>query len=186
MEIIIYIYIDRPESPYHLDVLDALTDMRRDGYVRSISSLRFPPSLLDEACSVGLGICDVNQVTANILDPNRYYEALSSSPGGGGGSGSRGGRSTGRRNAVSAVSSSSAKVSVSGVQAGGLLTDRYLSRPNLPGPMYLSSSERRHVSTSLERWSDRHPEKGRGGSKSSSSNSNSNWKRYHGTVLQTM
>ena len=151
MEIIIYIYIDRPGSPYHLDALDALTDMRREEYVRSILALHFPLSLLEEASHVGLRIYNVNQVTANILDPNRYYDAVSSSPRG---DVSKGGRSTSRRrrtttSATANGAPSSAKLSVSGVLARGLLTDRYLSRPNLPGRMYLSSLERRHVSTSL-------------------------------------
>lgn len=60
----------RPGSPYHLDVLDTLVDLRREGRVRSFSAVNFPPSLVREAREHGFDL-PTNQVTSHVLRPYR-------------------------------------------------------------------------------------------------------------------
>jgi len=56
-------------SPYTLDVLDTLFDMKREGLIRSIHGIEFPPSVLTELKQSNFYL-DTNQVTCNLLNPN--------------------------------------------------------------------------------------------------------------------
>mmetsp|Transcript_21729 Transcript_21729/g.47215 ORF Transcript_21729/g.47215 Transcript_21729/m.47215 type:complete len:515 (+) Transcript_21729:95-1639(+) len=59
----------RENSPYHLDVLDTLFEMKRDGLVQSISTKNFPPSLLRSALGCGFNVHS-NDVLGNLMNTN--------------------------------------------------------------------------------------------------------------------
>mmetsp|Transcript_11884 Transcript_11884/g.20190 ORF Transcript_11884/g.20190 Transcript_11884/m.20190 type:complete len:529 (-) Transcript_11884:1030-2616(-) len=54
-------------SPYHLDVLDSLFEMKREGLIQSISTQNFPPSLLRSALSCGFEI-QSNSIVGNLMN----------------------------------------------------------------------------------------------------------------------
>mmetsp|Transcript_19120 Transcript_19120/g.27228 ORF Transcript_19120/g.27228 Transcript_19120/m.27228 type:complete len:528 (+) Transcript_19120:111-1694(+) len=54
-------------SPYHLDVLDSLFEMKREGLIRSISTQNFPPSLLRSALSCGFDV-QSNGIVGNMMN----------------------------------------------------------------------------------------------------------------------
>lgn len=124
------------DSPYHLDVLNVLFDAKREGIIRSIGGLNFPPSLIQSAEDCGFHL-DTNRVQCNILDPNPFEESLS------------------------LCSSVGTKLIVGSPLAGGLLTDRFLQMPDMPHPLYFSSAEKRHLTT-LQTWADRRHHDGDG------------------------
>ncbi len=59
--------IDHNQSPYLLDVLDVLMDLRNDGFVKSFSGLNLPPSLIQMAESCGFHL-ETNQVSCSLLN----------------------------------------------------------------------------------------------------------------------
>lgn len=62
---------DNPESPYHLDVLDVVMDLRREGWIRSIGVNNFPSELLEKATTeCGFSIQTIQQ-NGNILYPQK-------------------------------------------------------------------------------------------------------------------
>lgn len=120
-----------PDSPYHLDVLNVLFEMREEGFVRSICSAGLTPTLIKdaEACNFHL---DSNQVSCNLLNPEPYLEC------------------------VQACSEVGSKLLCASPLAGGLLTDKYLQCERLPDLSLLSAAELRHVhETSLSVWAKR-------------------------------
>lgn len=54
---------------YHLEILDILQDMRRDGLIRSIGVKDWPMEIVEEAIAYGLSI-DIWQKNANLLFPD--------------------------------------------------------------------------------------------------------------------
>jgi len=56
----------RNKSPYHLDVLDTLFDLKREGLIQSISTRNFPPSLLQSALGSGFSVHS-NDVCGNLM-----------------------------------------------------------------------------------------------------------------------
>lgn len=62
----IFIQKDREKSPYHLDVLNTLSEMKEEGLLRSISTCNFPPSLLRSAFQCGFEIRS-NDVHGSVL-----------------------------------------------------------------------------------------------------------------------
>lgn len=66
---------DTKGSQYHLDVLDVLSELQREGLLRSIATKNFPPDLLRKAVSCGFSI-DTNAISCNLLDPTRYTKEL--------------------------------------------------------------------------------------------------------------
>eukprot|EP00578_Thalassiosira_sp_NH16_P025839 CAMPEP_0181086678 /NCGR_PEP_ID=MMETSP1071-20121207/5874_1 /TAXON_ID=35127 /ORGANISM="Thalassiosira sp., Strain NH16" /LENGTH=489 /DNA_ID=CAMNT_0023168529 /DNA_START=62 /DNA_END=1528 /DNA_ORIENTATION=+ len=59
----------RKNSPYHLDTLDTLFDMKREGLIQSISTKNFPPLLLDSAFGCGFNVFS-NDVYGNLMNTN--------------------------------------------------------------------------------------------------------------------
>ncbi len=59
--------LDCEHSPYHLDVLDSLLEMKREGLIRSISTQHFPPSLLRSALSCGFDI-QSSGIVGNLMN----------------------------------------------------------------------------------------------------------------------
>mmetsp|Transcript_14458 Transcript_14458/g.29592 ORF Transcript_14458/g.29592 Transcript_14458/m.29592 type:complete len:579 (-) Transcript_14458:1826-3562(-) len=57
----------REKSPYHLDVLNTLFEMKEEGLLRSISTCNFPPSLLRSASKCGFEIRS-NDVHGSLLN----------------------------------------------------------------------------------------------------------------------
>lgn len=55
------------DSPYHLDVLDILFEMKREGLIHSVSTKNFPPSLLQSALGCGFNIYS-NDVCGNLMN----------------------------------------------------------------------------------------------------------------------
>jgi aryl-alcohol dehydrogenase-like predicted oxidoreductase len=60
--------VDCEDSPYHLDVLDILTELQRQGYIRSIATKNVPSKILKSARRCGFAI-DASQVEGNVLKP---------------------------------------------------------------------------------------------------------------------
>ncbi|KAL9181540.1 hypothetical protein ACHAXT_010345 [Thalassiosira profunda] len=58
---------NRKNSPYHLDVLNALFEMKQEGLIQSISTRNFPPSLLISALASGFDIVS-NEVLGNLMN----------------------------------------------------------------------------------------------------------------------
>ena len=63
--------LPNPYSPYALDVLDCLQDLKREGYVRSVAGKSLDWRLIREAHRCGFFI-DSNQVDGNLLDPINF------------------------------------------------------------------------------------------------------------------
>ena len=63
---------DRSRSPYHLDLMDVLTDLQRDGLVRTVSGRNLPPSLMRSIHDHGFEVVS-NRIDSNLLDPVRSY-----------------------------------------------------------------------------------------------------------------
>ena len=60
-------YADNPNSPYHLDTLNTLCEMKVEGLIKSISTRDFPTSLLQSALECGFDIYANNQ-DGNLLN----------------------------------------------------------------------------------------------------------------------
>lgn len=58
---------DNKESQYHLDVLDSLFEMKREGLIHSVLTKNFPPSLLQSAMACGFSVHS-NEVVGNLLN----------------------------------------------------------------------------------------------------------------------
>jgi aryl-alcohol dehydrogenase-like predicted oxidoreductase len=56
-------------SPYHIDALHTLYELKREGLIQSISTKNFPPSLLLESSRCGFNI-NSNDVVGNIMNTN--------------------------------------------------------------------------------------------------------------------
>lgn len=134
--------------------------MQREGLIKSIGGLNFPPSLLQSTEECGFHL-DTNQVQCNILDPHPFDEALQQ------------------------CSLAGTKLLVGSPLAGGLLTDRFLQMPDEPRLLYLSSTEQRHVRTTLATWAERRRDVagGGGGDGKHKDRSTSIWSRFHHDVL---
>lgn len=59
--------VDCEHSPYHLDVLDSLFEMKREGLIQCISTRNFPPTLLRSALSCGFDV-QSNGVRGNLMN----------------------------------------------------------------------------------------------------------------------
>lgn len=115
-------------SPYTFDTLSVLTDLQREGLVRSISGLNFPPHAMEEIERNGFHL-DYNQISCNLLHSTDYTEYL-------------------QKGKYSQRNENNQQIVVSSPLAGGLLTNRYsnipismLNRKGLPRDEYMSSSE---------------------------------------------
>ena len=124
--------LDTKGSPYHLDVLDCLNDMQRDGLIRSISGKNFSPELLRSAASAGFAM-DSNQVPCSLLDPTQYTKELQL-----------------------ACQDLGTKLLLSSPLAGGLLTNRYLHTRFQPAPWDLTRMERKCLHTTVAPWAKKH------------------------------
>jgi diketogulonate reductase-like aldo/keto reductase len=60
---------DSEKSPFHIDALDTLFELKREGLIRSISTKNFPQSLLLEASECGFKAYS-NDVHCNLLNTN--------------------------------------------------------------------------------------------------------------------
>jgi len=144
-------------SLYHLDVLDVLFDMQREGMIRSIEGLNMPPELLTSAESCGFHL-ENNQIQYNILDPTSYYGNM--------------------KQFYDKDDGKKMKLLTSSPLAGGLLADRYVKyRLGADGrpPPDLSTSQRRHLQTTVRSWAEYHEGGG-----------NTPWMKFHNLVLGTL
>jgi len=64
----------RNKSPYHLDVLNTLFEMKREGLIQSISTNNFPPSLLRDALGCGFNIHS-NDIRGNLMNTNNLQSS---------------------------------------------------------------------------------------------------------------
>ena len=118
------------DSPYHLDVLNVLTSMQKEGLIRSISGMDLPPSILTEADRCHFHF-DTNQIQTNLLDPQTYAEY------------------------AHLCLEMNTKMLCSSPLAGGLLTDRHLQCERRPDKFLLSTSELRCMEDVLPVWTKR-------------------------------
>ena len=58
-------------SPYHLEVMDHLKELQREGLIRSIAGKNFPPSMLRSIHGCGFRL-DNHQLDCNVLKPNTW------------------------------------------------------------------------------------------------------------------
>jgi len=64
---------DSGNSPYHLDALDTLFELKREGLVQSISTKNFPLSLLLESSKCGFNVHS-NDVIGNVMNANNLLQ----------------------------------------------------------------------------------------------------------------
>lgn len=73
------------DSPYHLDILDTLSDLQNEGLIKSISTKDFPIEIVDPAMSCGFDI-SYNDICGSLMNTNNIhievneYKHLISSP----------------------------------------------------------------------------------------------------------
>ena len=117
-----------PDSPYHLDILDAVETLKNDGFIRSTVAKDWPTGKLRLANDCGLHV-DSSNFLCNILNSYNYSmeQTLASSDLG-------------------------VPLGVRGVLAGGFLTDRYVESKF--EPVRFSGSEEYHQK-SLRQWAGR-------------------------------
>ena len=128
----------RERSPYFLDVLDTLEDLKREGLIRSVSVRNSPPMLVREAHANGFEIHS-SQLDCNVLDPTKY---------------------TTEQKLVCA--DLGMPLIAANPLAGGLLSDRYCEHMFTPLSTELSVSGNRQLRTTLRTWNQRHAnEKGK-------------------------
>jgi len=123
---------DTKGSQYHLDVLDVLTDLRRDGLLRSIATKNFPPNLLRKAASCGFTI-DTNQITLNLLNPTQYTKEMQL-----------------------ACADLGIQLLTSSPLAGGMLTNKFTCTKYEPPPWELTPMERRYLKEVVSPWAEKH------------------------------
>lgn len=122
-----------PKSPYHLDVLDSLEGLQREGLIRSISGRHIPASLLRKAHSCGFRL-DSNQIKMNLLDPVSFYTS----------------------ELLLACKDTDTPIIAEGVLAGGLLTNRHLGQLGQPSAWELSPQERNAFQGCSKDWATQH------------------------------
>jgi aryl-alcohol dehydrogenase-like predicted oxidoreductase len=174
--------LPNPYSPYAMDVLDCLQDLKREGYVRSVAGKSLDWRLIREAHRCGFCI-DSNQVDGNLLDPVNFDNPEQKL----------------------ACQDLGTKLLVAGPLAGGLLSGRHYveqqegrrrrrrdsrllspsqemeqarSRRNRPP---FNPSESHHLETTLVQWGERH-----GQQDSDDLLSATRWKLFQSKMLSTM
>ena len=73
---IVQVEYNTNDSPHHVDVVHALLELQREGWIRSIVGSGIPTSMIQRIeyeCSMKL---DGNQICGNLIDPNEYIQAL--------------------------------------------------------------------------------------------------------------
>jgi aryl-alcohol dehydrogenase-like predicted oxidoreductase len=174
--------LPNPYSPYALDVLDCLQDLKREGYVRSVAGKSLDWRLIREAHRCGFYI-DSNQVDGNLLNPTNFDNPEQKL----------------------ACEDLGTKLLVAGPLAGGLLSGRHYVEPQegrrrrsrdsrrlSPSqemedarlrrnrPLF-NPSESHHLETTLVQWGERH-----GQQDSDDLLSAARWKLFQSKMLQTM
>ena len=124
----------REKSPYLLDVLDSLEDLKREGLVRSVSSRNLPTGTIREARANDFQI-NSSQISCNILDPTAY---------------------TVEQKLM--CSDLHMPLLAEGPLAGGLLSDRYLPDIFEPVSSRLSPSSNRYLKSVMPMWNKRFSE----------------------------
>lgn len=148
---------EQEQSPYALDVLDYLEDLKRQGYVRSVAGKSLDWRLVREAHRCGFRI-DSNQVDGNLLDPTNFDNPQ-------------------QRLACQDLGT---KLLVAGPLAGGLLSGRHYIEQQVAGRqwrrdrkrsspsqqqqqllsrsrgMLFTRSESHHLDSTLVRWGEQH------------------------------
>jgi diketogulonate reductase-like aldo/keto reductase len=116
-------------SPYTLDILDVLTEMQREGLIRSISGNDFSKNSLHKIQSSGFDL-DSIRIPCNVLDPTKYAN--------------HGGEKT--------------KLILNSPLAGGILTDKFYDLENrnrdktgIPRLDLLTKSELHQLNSSIYR-----------------------------------
>lgn len=122
-----------PTSPYHLDVLDILAELQREGLIRSIAGRHIPASFLRTAHNYGFHL-DSNQIKMNLMDPVSFYTT----------------------ELLFACKDTDTPIIAEGVLAGGLLTNRHLGQLGQPRPWELTPQERNAFQGSSKDWVTQH------------------------------
>jgi diketogulonate reductase-like aldo/keto reductase len=74
LTLFLFYWIDNPKSPYHLDVLDTITEMQREGWIRSIGIENFPTDLATQAIhECGFSVQLVQQNGNLLCPPEQKY-----------------------------------------------------------------------------------------------------------------
>jgi aryl-alcohol dehydrogenase-like predicted oxidoreductase len=118
-------------SPHVFDILEILEELKREGLVRSVGGRNVPSHVIRAARDYGFAL-DSNQLDVNLLDPSAYsleQQQLCEDIG--------------------------APLFLSSPLAGGLLTNRYTEREDMPRPWAFRLAERRRWNTDLRVWADR-------------------------------
>jgi len=120
---------------YCLDLLDFLQDMKREGFIRSVSGRNFPVHLLRMSDQYGFPL-EGNQIDSNLFTDNLGELPLYENDDDG-------------CNVLGNI-----PMAASGSLAGGLLTDRHVGRDAVvvPRPWRLTPEERYHLKRGLPRW----------------------------------
>jgi aryl-alcohol dehydrogenase-like predicted oxidoreductase len=128
-----WLIADSEKSPYHLDVLDCLQDLQREGLIRSIASNKLTPELLRSAVKCGFSI-DSHQIDCNLIEASGYCSS----------------------DTQLLCQDLGIPLFLSGPLAGGLLTERHMNTKFEPLSFELTRSERRFVKSLLPKWAAIH------------------------------
>jgi Aldo/keto reductase family len=159
----------RKGHEYMLDALDALRDLQREGYVRSVSTRNLPPDAqwLAEQCGL------VEAIRSNVADGSLLWRP-----------GSRNGQVVPQvqtqedYDATLRIPSKRLPTILSSPLAGGLLSDRYLNCLSLGHVSRVSEREQRRRIKILQDYAMRHRSASADKSESSSLSDVSAWREY--------
>jgi aryl-alcohol dehydrogenase-like predicted oxidoreductase len=146
----------RKDSPYHLDVLDYIEDLKREGLVQSVSSVNFSTKLLSAAHQSGF-VLQNNQIDMNLMDPSAYMDY------------------TQQQHKQQQRDEGSPPLFVASPLAGGLLTQRFYSNKQQPFPPQELILSKKGLMKQLSKWA-KHKDPGQA----------SSWRVYQSQLVETL
>ena len=125
------------DLPLHLDVLDALQDLQRDGLIADVSAREWTSSMLRSSHACGYALSQ-HQVDMNLLNMESSY------------------------NFDNFLTARDLKIPLQATAPllGGLLSEQFCNRPLVPMSRELTSSAQEYLASNLVQWHHaRHPSK---------------------------
>lgn len=143
-------------SPYHMDMMDYLVDLQRDGLIKSISGANFPPSFVRSIHNAGFRF-DVVQTNVNLLDPNLYDTK-----------------------SQLLCSDLDIPMTLSNPLAGGLLTSKWQGLRYPPLSQEMAPGQHKHMTEMLRKWGNNRQ------IQSEDFNEFSSWEKYQKELLPVL
>jgi hypothetical protein len=177
-----------------MEVLDYLTDLQREGLIRSITGRNLPPEFLEQAHRRGFHL-DNNQIDGGSLlmplecyDSDSYNKENRNSNNNNIASSRRRQRMQKRPSLQETMSKTGTRLLLASPLAGGLLTERHLGKRMEPKPWeFASESERQqYISTLVPRWFRQRTTTTTSSRQGPRKNDNSRWLTYQRQLLDPL